>query len=235
MRTEKSSHFVAMASTIMAPMYLGLLLPLTSMSPFPGPYTLQAVELQLDVVFTNATPTSPIRGAGRPYAAFVIERAVDRIAQHMKIDRAEIRRRNFVQPTQMPYPTGMLYRDGSIITYDSGDYPACLEKALEMADYEGFPSRRAEAQKQGRALGIGIASYIEDTGVGPYEGEQFECFGRARFSSKQERRARGKDMRLCSLKSAPTCWGSILRISMFVRPIPDASLWGSAQSAAGLQ
>ena len=148
----------------------GLLLPLTSMSPFPGPYTLQAVELQLDVVFTNATPTSPIRGAGRPYAAFVIERAVDRIAQHMKIDRAEIRRRNFVQPTQMPYPTGMLYRDGSIITYDSGDYPACLEKALQMADYEGFPSRRAKAQKQGRALGIGIASYIEDTGVGPYEG-----------------------------------------------------------------
>lgn len=148
----------------------GLLLPLTSMSPFPGPYTLEAVDLTLDVAYTNLTPTSPVRGAGRPYAAFLIERAIDRAAQVLGMDRAEIRRRNFVKPDQMPYATGMLYRDGSAITYDSGDYPACLEKALELADYQGFEARRKAAARTAKRRGIGIAAYIEDTGVGPYEG-----------------------------------------------------------------
>jgi carbon-monoxide dehydrogenase large subunit len=81
-----------------------------------------------------------------------------------------VRRRNFVRAEQMPYATGMKYRDGSDITYDSGDYQACLDKALALADYASFPQRQAAARAQGRYLGIGVSSYIEDTGVGPFEG-----------------------------------------------------------------
>ena len=79
-------------------------------------------------MFTNATPTSPVRGAGRPYAAFVLERVVDRVARELGLDRAEVRRRNYVGPGQMPYQTGMKYRDGAMVTYDSSDYPQCLER-----------------------------------------------------------------------------------------------------------
>lgn len=148
----------------------GLLLPLTSLSPLPGPYSLEAIDVTMDVVFTNATPTSPVRGAGRPHAAFVMERAIDWVARKLGLDPAEVRRRNFVRPEQMPYQTGMKYRDGSMISYDSGDYPACLEMALAEADYGNFEARRDAARKEGRYLGIGMSSYIEDTGVGPYEG-----------------------------------------------------------------
>jgi carbon-monoxide dehydrogenase large subunit len=148
----------------------GLLLALTSVAPFPGPYAIPSLDLTLHVVHTNATPTSPVRGAGRPYAAFVIERMVDRVARELRIDPAEVRRRNFIRAEQMPYATGAKYRDGSPITYDSGDYVACLEKALDLAEYASFPARQAEARAQGRYLGIGIATYIEDTGVGPFEG-----------------------------------------------------------------
>ena len=148
----------------------GLLLALTSLSPFPGPYALPALDLTLHVVHTNATPTSPVRGAGRPYAAFVIERLVDLVARELKRDPAEVRRRNYVAKEQMPYATGMKYRDGSPIAYDSGDYAACLEKALQLSDYAKFPARQAEARREAKYLGIGIASYIEDTGVGPFEG-----------------------------------------------------------------
>lgn len=148
----------------------GILLPLTSLTPLPGPYRLEALDVALDVVFTNATPTSPVRGAGRPYAAFVLERVMDRVARELGLDRAEVRRRNYIGPGQMPYQTGMKYRDGSMVTYDSGDYPQCLEAALELADYASFETRRTAALLAGRRLGIGMASYIEDTGVGPYEG-----------------------------------------------------------------
>jgi carbon-monoxide dehydrogenase large subunit len=148
----------------------GLLLPLTSLSPLPGPYALKAIDITMDVVYTNATPTSPVRGAGRPYAAFVLERLADLVARKLKLDPAEVRRRSFVRADQMPYQTGMKYRDGSMICYDSGDYVACLDKAMELADYTGFEARRSAALAKGSYLGIGMASYIEDTGVGPYEG-----------------------------------------------------------------
>ncbi len=148
----------------------GLLLPLTSLSPMPGPYALEAIDLTVDVVYTNAVPTSPVRGAGRPYAAFILERAIDLIAIKLGLDRAEVRRRSMVRPEQMPYQTGMKYRDGSLISYDSGDYPKCLDMALELADYAGFRARQEAARREGRYLGIGIGSYIEDTGIGPYEG-----------------------------------------------------------------
>lgn len=148
----------------------GLILAATSLAPFPGAYALPALQMTLDVIYTNTTPTTPVRGAGRPNAIFAIERAVDRVADHLGLDPAEVRRRNFVRADQFPYVTGMKARDGSPVAYDSGDYAACLDKALEMADMAGFVARQDAARKDGRYLGIGIASFIEDTGLGPFEG-----------------------------------------------------------------
>ena len=148
----------------------GLLLPMTSLTPMPGPYSVPALDVSLDVVFTNTTPNSPIRGAGRPNAAFAMERLIARVARELDIDQAEVRRRNYVRPDQFPYDTGQKFRDGSAIKYDSGDYGACLEKALDLADYAGFAERQAAARTEGRYIGIGVSSCIEDTGVGPYEG-----------------------------------------------------------------
>ena len=148
----------------------GLILPITALGPFPGPYALEALDITLDAMFTNKVPTTPIRGAGRPNAAFVLERLADRVARELKIDRAEVRRRSFVRKDQFPYTTGMKARDGSAVSYDSGDYHLCLDTALDRI--RDFPARRDAARGAGKYLGLGVASYVEDTGVGPYEGAQ---------------------------------------------------------------
>ena len=148
----------------------GLILPFTSVGPFPGPYALEALDVTLEAVFTNKVPTTPVRGAGRPNVAFVLERLADRIARELKIDRAAVRRASYVRKDQFPYATGMKARDGSPVSYDSGDYHRCLDTAL--AQVTDFAARQQAARAKGRYLGLGIASYVEDTGLGPYEGAQ---------------------------------------------------------------
>ncbi|MFN0303650.1 MAG: xanthine dehydrogenase family protein molybdopterin-binding subunit [Burkholderiales bacterium] len=148
----------------------GLLLALTSVVPFPGAYAIPAIDASLDVVFTNAVPTTPIRGAGRPNVAYILERTMDTVARNLKLDRAAVRRTNFVRTEQMPYETGGKLPSGLAIQYDSGDYHRCLDMVMRTVDYAGFEVRRAEAAKNGRWIGLGIASYNEDTGLPPYEG-----------------------------------------------------------------
>lgn len=148
----------------------GLVLPFTSLAPLPGPYAIPALDITMAVIFTNAVPTTPIRGAGRPNAAFTLERLMDAIARELRIDPAEVRRRNFVRKDQFPYATGAKNAAGVAVSYDSGDYHACLDDVLARSDYASFPARRADALGRGRAIGLGIASYNEDTGAPPYEG-----------------------------------------------------------------
>jgi carbon-monoxide dehydrogenase large subunit len=148
----------------------GLILPATLLAPFPGPYALEALDVTIEVAFTNKVPTSPVRGAGRPNVAFVLERLADRVARELGIDRAEVRRRSFVRADQFPYRTGMLARDGSPVAYDSGDYHACLDAALAAIGAAKFPKRQEIARREGRYLGLGLASYVEDTGLPPFEG-----------------------------------------------------------------
>ena len=148
----------------------GVRLPATMMTPFPGPYKVQALDLTQNVVFTNTVSNSPVRGAGRPNAAYAMERVMATVARGLDIDPAEIRRRNFVEKEDFPYETGLIHFDGRAMTYDSGDFHALLEKALKLADYGSFEDRKAAARREGRFLGIGISSCIEDTGSGPYEG-----------------------------------------------------------------
>ena len=146
-----------------------LLLPMTGFQLIQGPYTLQALDLTLDVVYTNAVPTSPIRGAARPNATFIHERAVDAVARELGLDPAEVRRRNFIPAEAFPYEYPLAARYGGNITYDSGDYHRSLEEALILADRDGFAARQAAGRRDGRLLGMGIAAYVEDTGLGPHE------------------------------------------------------------------
>jgi carbon-monoxide dehydrogenase large subunit len=148
----------------------GIITPYISITTTPGPYVIPAMSAELDVVFTNKCATSPVRGAGRPQAVFAMERILDKAARTLDLDRAELRRRNLVQSSQMPYDVGFIYRDGKPLKYDSGDYPACQQAALDRADYAGFAARKIEARKQGRFIGIGMANFVEGTGMGPFEG-----------------------------------------------------------------
>jgi 2-furoyl-CoA dehydrogenase large subunit len=129
--------------------------PLIKFAVMVGCYGIRATAFEFSSVVTNKAPTVQNRGVGKPGMIFVLERLVDLAARALALDPAEIRRRNFVQPAQMPYttPTGEVY--------ESGDYPACLRQALELADYEGWRRKQAAFRKAGRHLGIGVATGIE--------------------------------------------------------------------------
>jgi len=126
----------------------------------PSVYHIPTAFMRGRAVLSNTSPTYPYRSAGRPEVMFVIERLIDLAARRHGFDRLELRRRNLVPPSAMPYrnPLGLLY--------DSGDYPAALGRAVALADWAGFEGRRAEARRRGRYRGIGISHYIElNTGV----------------------------------------------------------------------
>ncbi len=127
----------------------------------PGPYKIPAFDVEVRGVYTNTTPVDAYRGAGRPEATFAMERIMDRLADEIGMDPAEVRRKNFIPPDAFPFNTI------SGITYDSGDYEPALDRALEMADYKGFPKRRAEAKARGNYRGIGISTYVEICGLAP--------------------------------------------------------------------
>lgn len=123
-----------------------------------------------DNVVTHKTFSAAYRGAGRPEAAFVIERLLDRAARRLGMDSAELRRRNLIRPEEMPYATGLVYRDGFPIVYDRADFPASFDRLLTLFDYAAWRKRQGEQVTSRRRLGIGLGTFIESTGLGPYEG-----------------------------------------------------------------
>lgn len=126
-----------------------------------GNYTTPLIYCSVRSVFTNTVPVDAYRGAGRPEATYVVERVVDEAARVMGMDRAEIRRQNYVPRDKFPYQTPVA------LQYDIGDYQTTLDKALKASDYAGFDKRRDEAKKKGKLRGLGIASYIEACGIAP--------------------------------------------------------------------
>jgi aerobic carbon-monoxide dehydrogenase large subunit len=128
-----------------------------------GAYRIPAAKIRVRTVFTNTVWVDAYRGAGRPECSYVIERLVDAAAHESGLARDEIRRRNLVPSTAMPYATPL------IAVYDSGDFPANLELGLRHADYAGFERRRAEAKVRGKLLGLGISYYMEVTAAMPQE------------------------------------------------------------------
>ena len=126
-----------------------------------GQYRTPAIYVEVQSVFTNTCPVDAYRGAGRPEATYVVERLVETAARETGRDPAELRRRNFIQPDQFPYETPVA------LTYDTGDYEASLDRALELVDYSRFAARRADSEARGRKRGIGFSSYIEACGLAP--------------------------------------------------------------------
>lgn len=124
-----------------------------------GQYVIPAIHARTRAVYTNTVPVDAYRGAGRPEAAYVIERIVDVAARQTGLDPAEIRRRNFIR--DFPYQSPVVYE------YDSGEYEKCLDVGLELADYAGFEARKAESAANGKLRGIGISAYVEACGIGP--------------------------------------------------------------------
>jgi carbon-monoxide dehydrogenase large subunit len=130
----------------------------------PGMYDIPRIDISVRCVFTNTTPTAPYRGAGRPEANFMLERAIDEAARVTGIDSVKLRRRNFIKPSALPYKTAV----GT--TIDSGEFASVLDKALALADYDGFKQRRRAAAKRGKYRGIGISCMLEHAGGVPLEG-----------------------------------------------------------------
>ncbi|HEY6834827.1 MAG TPA: xanthine dehydrogenase family protein molybdopterin-binding subunit, partial [Pseudolabrys sp.] len=131
-----------------------------------GVYRTPAIHVDVTAVFTNTNPIRPYRGNGRPEAAFVIERMVELAAAELKIDSTELRRRNFIPPSAMPFKTGLTF------TYDSGEFESSMDMALEMADVKGFPARKEESRKLGRLRGLGLSYTIERAGAASLEGAE---------------------------------------------------------------
>ena len=160
----------------------GLTIPINSQCTLIGPYVVPHYDSRFTAVFTHRTTVTPYRGAGRQHGVFVIERLLDIAATELGLDRAEIRRRNFIPPEAFPYSLDLIYQDFTNLVYDSGDYPATLEAALREIGYDGFAAEKARARAAGRRIGVGVACYVEGTGIGPYEGAHVQVQGNGRVS-----------------------------------------------------
>jgi aerobic carbon-monoxide dehydrogenase large subunit len=149
-RANMGAYLSLFASSVPTYLYATLL---------SGQYAIPAIYCEVDAVYTTTAPVDAYRGAGRPEATFLVERIVEKAARERGEDPAEFRRRNFVK--SYPHQTPV------IMCYDSGDYAASLDKALEVSDYKGFPARRAESERNGKLRGIGFSAYIEACGIAP--------------------------------------------------------------------
>lgn len=148
----------------------GLIVPIITSTQLLGPYKPRAYRVEFHSLYTNTVIVTPYRGAGRPQGCFVMERVMDYIARDLGLDRAVVRERNFIQPDEMPYDHGLIFQDGRPLIYDSGDFPASMAKLKALVGWDDFAAQRDTARREGRRVGIGLACYVEGTGVGPYEG-----------------------------------------------------------------
>ena len=148
----------------------GLTVPINSQCTLLGPYDIPNYYSEFKAVFTNKTTVTPVRGAGRQHGVFVMERLLDFAAKELNIDRTVIRKRNFLKPDQFPHNHQIIFQDFKPLVYDSGDYQPGFEKAEKIIGYDQFIKEKSKHHSHGKHLGIGIVSYIEGTGIGPYEG-----------------------------------------------------------------
>jgi carbon-monoxide dehydrogenase large subunit len=161
----------------------GLTVPINSQCTMLGPYVVPNYDSTFTSVFTNLTIVTPYRGAGRQHGVFVIERLLDIAARDLGIDRAEIRRRNFIAPDAFPYNNEILYQDYAPLEYDSGNYAPALDKALAAIGYRDFlDKQQSQLRAQGRHVGVGVVCYVEGTGIGPYEGARVQVQNNGKVS-----------------------------------------------------
>jgi aerobic carbon-monoxide dehydrogenase large subunit len=173
---RRDGTILAMRAELLADMgaytrSLGVLCPSISAAILPGPYRVKHYTCRVRAAITSKAPAGAYRGAGQPEAVFALERAVDQLARELRLDPAELRRRNFIRADEFPWEVGTQSAQVPLV-YDSGDYAAALDRVLELARYDERRSEQAAERAKGangRLLGIGIAAYVALTGLGPYE------------------------------------------------------------------
>ena len=149
---------------------LGGAMTANTMNHLVGPYRVPHYRARADNIVTHKSFGAAYRGAGRPEAALVLDRLLDRAARAIGMDAAAFRRHNLIRPEQMPFATGLTYRDGVPITYDPADYVAAFDAVLARLDYAGWRREQASRRGTARPLGLGLSAYVEGTGIGPFEG-----------------------------------------------------------------
>ena len=149
---------------------LGEAITLNTINHLPGPYRVPHYRGVGRNVVTHKTFAAAYRGAGRPEAALVLDRLLDRTARRLGMDPAALRLKNMIRPEEMPYESGLTYRDGARIVYDPADYPAAFGEALGRLDYARWREEQARRRRTPRPIGIGLSAYVEGTGLGPFEG-----------------------------------------------------------------
>ncbi len=137
----------------------GIVTPMLGTFMLSHAYDFPQMLVATRMVMTNMVPTTPYRGAGRPEANYIVDRLIDTAAAEMGIDKAELRRKNFIQPSAMPYQTKLMHN------YDCGDFAMVMDKGLAAADWKGFAKRKAESEKRGKLRGQGLTYYIEACGI----------------------------------------------------------------------
>ncbi|GIH99730.1 aerobic carbon-monoxide dehydrogenase large subunit [Planobispora takensis] len=182
----------------------GIIVPIITSTQLPGPYKIGSYRVEFSSVYTNTVQVTPYRGAGRPQAVFCMERTMDRIADHLGLDRTAVRAVNFIQPEEFPYDQGLIFQDGRPLIYDSGDYPESLRMLKELIGWDSFPAEKERAAAEGRRIGIGIGCYVEGTGVGPYEGGhvQVTSDGRVHVSTGLTSQGQGHETAFAQIAAA---------------------------------
>src|SRR5438128_10035541 len=194
----------------------GVVLPYNTVAHLIGPHRIKNMRVDVQAVVTNRPPNAPYRGAGRPETVFAMDRIVDCLACELRIDPAEIRRRNYIRPDELPYDFGMPYRDGNPLVYDTGDFPLALEKALEAAGYRPFRAEQTRLQAQGVYRGVGISGYVEGTAIGPFEGAtvKLDLAGRVIVATGAINSGQGHETSFAQIAAAalgvPLAWVTVI-------------------------
>ncbi len=160
----------------------GTNVPYNAASSMTGPYIVPAFSLTADVAYTNKVPVATVRGAGYPQAAFVMDRLMDRLAQHIGMDPIRCRELNLIPAAKIPYTKPLKSRAGIPLVIDSGDFPRMQAMAEQAMDRDGFEQRRQAALAQGRYLGQSLANAVKPTGRGPYESATVRIFPSGRIA-----------------------------------------------------
>src|SRR2546428_3510170 len=194
----------------------GVVLPYNTVAHLIGPHRIKSMRVDVQAVVTNKTPNAPYRGAGRPETVFAMDRIVDCLARELRLDPAEIRRRNYIRPDELPYDLGMPYRDRNPLVYDTGDFPLALEKALEAAGYRQFRAEQVRLRAQGVYRGVGISGYVEGTAIGPFEGAtvKLDLAGRVIVATGAINSGQGHETRLAPVAAdaldVPLDWVTVV-------------------------
>src|SRR5262249_35457443 len=175
----------------------GIVLPYNTVAHLIGPHRIRDMKVEMSAVVTNKTPNAPYRGAGRPETVFAMDRAVDCLARTLRLDPADVRRKNYIRPDELPFDFGMPYRDGNPLVYDSGDFPAALESALTAAEYDRVRKEQDTLRARGVWRGGGLSAYVEGTAIGAGGG------ARGRPAPRRAGGGRPRALRLAARSATP--------------------------------